>query len=126
MAGPEGAEVAVVQRGQLGLVEPLHNRQDRGVHKPHIGVSIPVTELADAAVVLGLQLLYTVGPGNDVIQKGEEDSRVKAGMDQPVHFDQDRGRNNQRLRGVPQKVQAPSVLVIVPVEGGVKRPCVQN
>ena len=81
MVGPEKAEVAVVKGGQLPPVEPLCNREDRGVHKPHIGVSVTVTEFADAPVVLGLQFLNEIGAGEDVVEKGEEDSRVKTSVD---------------------------------------------
>jgi|TARA_B100002003_G_scaffold226034_1_gene232493 hypothetical protein len=47
-------EVAAVQRGQLGVVEPLDDREDPSADKPHIGVSVPVTDFADTPVILGL------------------------------------------------------------------------
>ena len=81
MAGPQKPEVAVVKGGQLRLVEPLCNRKDRGIHKPQIGVGVTVTEFADAPVVLGLQFLNEIGAGEDVVEKGEEDSGVKTSVD---------------------------------------------
>mgnify|MGYP001619331053 CR=1 FL=1 len=41
--------MALVQGGQRRLVEPLDDGEDGGIHKPHVGVSVTVTELADAA-----------------------------------------------------------------------------
>ncbi len=80
MTGPKNAEVAVVEGSQLRLVEPLDDRQDPSVHEPHIGVGVPVTEFADTPVIFGLHFLYTIGTGNDVVEKREEDSGVKPGV----------------------------------------------
>ena len=81
MAGPEDAEVAVVKGGQLRFVEPLDHRKDGSIHESDVGIIVTVTEFADAPVVLGLQFLDAIGTGDDVIEKGEEDSGVKAGVD---------------------------------------------
>ena len=119
MTGPKNPEVAVVECGQLRLVEPLDDRQDPSVHEPYIGVGIPVTDFAYAPVVLGLQLLYSVGAGNYVVENGEEDSGVKPGVHEPVHFDQHGRWDYQRLHSVLQKIKAPLVLSIGSVEGRV-------
>ena len=126
MAGPENAEVAVVKGGQLRLVEPLDDCKDRGIHKPHVGVGIAVTQFADTSVIFGLQFLNMVGPSNDVIQKGEEDPGVKPGVHEPVYFGQDRRGDNQGLHSVLQKIEAAPVLGIGPVKGRVQRPGVED
>ena len=54
MAGPEQPKVAPVECGELRLVEPLDDRQDRGVHKADVGVSIAVAKLADPLIIFGL------------------------------------------------------------------------
>ncbi len=87
MAGPEDAEVAVVQGGQLRLVEPLDHSKDGRVHEPHVGIHVTVTDLADAPVVLGLQILDARDSSDDVIQKGYQHARVQANVDPVVDLD---------------------------------------
>ena len=96
--------MAVVKRGQLRLVEPLDDRQDPSVHEPYIGVGVPVTDFAYAPVVLGLQLLYSEGAGNYVVENGEEDSGVKPSVHQPVYFNQDRRWDYEHLVGMLKKI----------------------
>ena len=69
--------MAVVKGGQLWLVKPLYDGEDPSVYKSDIGVSVPVANLTNAPIIFGLQFLYPVGPSNDIIEKGEEDSSVK-------------------------------------------------
>lgn len=126
MTGPEDAEVAVVKGGQLWLVEPLDDCENCSVHKPDIGVSVPVTEFADTPVIFGPQFLNSVGAGKDVVEKGEENSDVQPGVHEPVHFNQHGRGDDQRLRSVLQKIKAPLVLGIGSVEGRVQRPGVED
>jgi len=87
MAGPEEPKVAVVQGSQLGLVEPFGYSKDSRVHEPYVGIRVTVTDLADAPVILGSQVLDAIGSSDDVIKKGHQHARVQAGVDRVVHFD---------------------------------------
>jgi len=115
MARPEDAEVAIVQGGQLGFIQPLDNREHSSVHESYIGVSVTITNLADPPVILGVQFLHTVSAGLDVVEKGEEDPGVKPGLYQPVYFDQHGRWDDQGLHSVLQKIEAAPVLGVVPV-----------
>ena len=61
MAWTEEPEVALVERSQLGLVQPLDQRHHGRVHKADIGVGVAVTQLTDLAIVLRLQVCDDVG-----------------------------------------------------------------
>lgn len=91
MTGPENPKVAVVKGGQLWLVEALDDGKDRSVHKPYVGISIPVAQFADTAVVLGLQLLHVECANDDVVQEGDEHARMHPNVHPVVDLRQDWG-----------------------------------
>ena len=64
MTGPKSTEMAVVEGGQFGLIQPLSDCQDPGIHKPHIGVSVPVTKVPNTPIIFGLHFLDPVGAGD--------------------------------------------------------------
>jgi hypothetical protein len=121
MTRPQNVEVAVVEGSQLRLVESLDDGEDSSVHKPHIGVSVPVTQFADASVITGLQFLNSVGANDNVVEEGNKYSRVQAVVHPVVHLHQDRRWDDQRLIRFLNEPAADRVIRIIPIEGGIQR-----
>jgi len=63
--GSESAEVTLVQGRQLLLAQPLHHREDRGVHEADVGILVAVAQLPDPVVVVGLEVLHLIGAEAD-------------------------------------------------------------
>jgi hypothetical protein len=126
MAGPEEAEVAVIQSGQLGFVETFYDGKYCSVHEPYVGVPVTVTDLTNALVILGLQFLDAKGASDNVVQEGRQYALMQADMDPVVHLHQDRRRYNERFVRCLYELAARGVVGIAPVEGGVEWPCVQD
>ena len=89
VAGPQQAEVAAVERRQLGLVHPLHDRQDGGVDEADVGVRVSVAQVADATVIRRHQVLDHICAIPDVVEQRDEHAGVKPRMDEIIHLDQD-------------------------------------
>jgi hypothetical protein len=94
---PEGAEVAVVECGQLRLIQALHHGEDGGVDEADVCIGILVTEFADAPIVLGIQALDSVGASENVIEQSDEDAGVEPRLDPVIDLHENRGGNNKRL-----------------------------
>jgi hypothetical protein len=65
----DGAEVAVVEGGELRFVEALDDSHDGGVDEADIGVGVAIAELADAELVLGQEVFDAEEASNNVIDK---------------------------------------------------------
>ena len=57
MARPHGAEVPMVERGELQLTEPLRYGQDSAVHEANFEVGVGSHQLGGALVVARDQIL---------------------------------------------------------------------
>jgi hypothetical protein len=88
VAWTEEPEVALVQRSQLGLVQPLDQRQHGRVHKADIGVGVAVAQLTNPAIVLRLQICNDLGSVHDVVEERHQHASVQPGMDPVVHLDE--------------------------------------
>ncbi len=61
MAGTQPAEVAAVQRDELGLAQTLDDGQDRSVDEADIGVGVALDNFVNAVVVLSYEVLDLEG-----------------------------------------------------------------
>jgi hypothetical protein len=61
--------MSVVQRGEFALSESLDHGEHGRIDESDIGVGVAITELANAAMVVGLERLDAVSPGEHVIQE---------------------------------------------------------
>jgi hypothetical protein len=57
MSGSDEPEVAVVERGELRLVEPLDDRHHGCVDEPDVRVRVPIAQVTYAPIVLLQQVL---------------------------------------------------------------------
>jgi len=97
VAGPQQPKVAVIESGKLGLVEPLDDREDSGIDESHVAVTVSITEIADAAVILRLKILDPVSAEGDVVEQGHVDSGMEPLVNPVVHLHQHRSWNHQAL-----------------------------
>ncbi len=74
MPGTQEAEMAVIERCQLGFVEAFDDGEDGGVDKADVRVGTPITEVSDARVILGHQVVDEVGAHADVIEQRKENT----------------------------------------------------
>ena len=74
MARAEDAEVTMVERAELRLVEAFDDREDGSVHEPHVGVGVAIANLPDARVVLGVQFLDPIRTRDDIVKESDEDT----------------------------------------------------
>lgn len=68
----------MIQGRQLRLVEPFDDGEHGRIDEPHIGVLIAVAHIANSPVIRGDQLFDPMRPGDDVVQEGDQDTRVQA------------------------------------------------
>ena len=92
--------MAMVQRCQLWLAQPLDDRQDSRVHQTDVGVCIAITDLADPPVVLRLELLHVVGASGDIIKEGHENPSVQPLPYPVVNLDKHRCRHDEYFFGL--------------------------
>ena len=83
------AEMAMVQRRELRLVESLDDGQDCCVHEADVGIRVAIAQRADARIVDRSHVLDGVGPCSDVVQETDEDAGVEMSGDQVVDLDED-------------------------------------
>ena len=126
MAGGEDAEVTMVERAELRLVEPLDDREDSSVHEPHVGVAVTITDLPDARVVLRVQLLDPIRARNDIVKESDEDAGMQPDVDPVVHFDEHGSRDDERLIGRLDERTARSMIRVAAVQRSVQRARVED
>ncbi len=78
----------MVESGQLGFIEPFNNRQNCGVHKPHIGVGVAVANLSHTLVIGWEEILNAVSTAANVVQESHQDTWMKASVDPIVHLNE--------------------------------------
>ena len=89
--------MAMVERCELGLVEPLDNAKDGSIDEADVGVGIAVTDLSYTAVVGGVQLFDVVRACFDITQKAHEHARMKPSADPIVDFHEYGRRDHDSL-----------------------------
>ena len=107
--------MAVVQGGELRFVQPLDDGEDACVHKPNIGVSVPVTDFADTPIIVGLQGFDMVRSVGNIVQQSDENTRVQANVHPIVYLYQHRRRDDQGLIGLFNQLATGGVIRIAPV-----------
>lgn len=88
VAGSQDTEVAMVEGGQLGLIEAFNDRKDGSVDEPNISIGVTVAQFTDTPVVSGMQLLDTIGAVDDIVQEGHQYPWMEASMNPVVCFHQ--------------------------------------
>jgi len=126
VARAQQPKVAPVQRGQLGLVEALDDGQDSRVHEANVGIGIAVAELSDPAVILRQHFLHKVGAFLNVVQEGNQDTRMQPSMDPVVQLDENRCGDDERLCGRLNEMATSAVIGIATIKRGVKWPGIQD
>lgn len=126
VARPERTEVSVVQGCQLGLVQALHDGQDRRVDEANVGIVIAVAERPDAGVIRSLKVFDAIRARLDVVEQGHKDTWMQAGVNPVVHFDEYRRRDYQRFLGFFDEPPARSVIGVASVERRVQRPGIED
>jgi len=116
MTRPQDPKVPMIEGGQLRLTETFNNSEYGRVDEPHICVGVAVAQLADPPVIFNVQLLNPIRAGNNIIDQGQKDAHVQAGMNPVVHFDQHRCGYHQWLVGRLNKLAAGSVICIAPIQ----------
>ncbi len=121
VAGSKYAKMSVVKGGQLRLIEPFDDCKHGSIHEPHVGIIVTVTDLADTAVVLRVQLLDAIGASEDVVQEGRQHARMQADMNPIVHFNQDGRWDDQALFCFFKKAPTGAMMGVAPVKGSIQR-----
>ena len=57
-------EMATIERRQLRLVQPFHDREHGGVDEPDVRVGVPIAQLAYSGVVRGLEIRDAYAPAS--------------------------------------------------------------
>src|SRR5581483_7986539 len=122
----EDTEVAVVERRQLRLVQPLDDRGHRRLDEADVIVHVTLADLARADVVADGQVFDEVGAGGDVVEDLHEPVRGAPASEQLVDFDQHRRRHPEAFAGRLDEPTATVVVVIAAVQGRVERSGVEN
>ena len=113
MAWSQDTEVSVIQRGKLGFVQPLDDREHSGVDETNIGVSERCAQLPYPLQILGKEAFDAICPLDDVVKEVEPNLRVGALVDKVVHLSKDWQRNDEFLvRGLKQATTSPMTRVI--------------
>lgn len=117
VARPHDAEVAVVERGQLRLAEPLHHRENCAVDKADLQIAVGAQQVVDPLVVLGGQILNNQRAASNLLEDRPEGALVGIGAEQVVDLDQDRGGDDAPLaRRLGEQLRAVLVRLVVAVE----------
>lgn len=74
-------EVAVVQRGELGLTEPLGHSQDAGVDKANLQIGVGVQQFLDPLVIGGNEVLDRQRAASNLVEHRDEGSLVRVGAE---------------------------------------------
>jgi hypothetical protein len=121
MAGPDRAEVAMIQRREFVLSHSLDNGDDRGIDKPESEVGVLHEELSDASVVRSNELEDGDRALLDIGEERYEGIDAQPSSRQPVQLDDHGSRDDQRLRETGEKFGAGRMIGIGPVHSGVER-----
>ena len=115
---PHDAEVAMIERCELRLVESLHHGENRAVDEADLQVAVGTQQLVHSLVVLGDQILdYQCAPSN-LVEHRAEGALAGVGAEQVVDLDQDRGGDDTPLaRRLAEQLRASLVGFVVAVEG---------
>ena len=70
----------LVERRQFRLVQPLNDREHRGIDESDIGIAVPVAEGTDAAIVSRLQVLNPVRACLDVVEERYQHAGMEPGV----------------------------------------------
>jgi hypothetical protein len=89
MPGPDDAKVAAVEGGDLRFVEALSDGDDGGVDEAEIEVRVGATDLRDAVIIAGIQVLDVERASRYVIEKRQMDLRFKVATDEVIDFHKD-------------------------------------
>lgn len=116
MTRPQRAEVPMIQRGQLWLVQPLNDRKHSGVDVADIRICVSIAELGDSPMIVGCHADHLVGSAFDVSQQRDQDAGMQAAMDEVIDLDQDGSRDQERLPRLLDELPAASMVVIAAIE----------
>jgi hypothetical protein len=115
--GPQHAEVPVVERGQLGLSEPLNERKNACVDDANLLVVVLRLNLMTAREIGERGGLETVCAGEQVLQKGDPCAGAQPLVTPIVELGEDQCRHHEVFAGLAQE---PGTTVVVGI-GGVER-----
>ena len=126
MAGTHDPEVAVVERCDPSLAEPLEQRNDARVH--HAELLVGVLELkGKAALEVGRRwALDAVGAGDDILQKRRPRLHAEPLVAPVVKLGQDERWDNEILVRLVDQCRAPAVIGISRVEGRQQRSRIED
>lgn len=110
------AEVAMVERGDLRLVEPLGDGHNRGVDEADVGVGVFGADLADAGVVPGSELFDQERSLGDGRKECQVDRSMEPGTNEVVYFDGDCSGYDHRFGKFLEQFAASLVVVIVSID----------
>jgi len=116
MAGPNRAEVAMVESGELRLPQPLCNGEDRAVHEADFEVGVGAHQLGGTLIVGGRQVLDHQRAALHLVEDGAEGFVPGVPPEQMIDLNQHRGRDDASLAQLRQQRRAPVVMVVVAIE----------
>lgn len=116
MAWPHRAEVAMVERGELRLPQPLCHGQDRAVYEADFEVGVGPHQLGGALVIRSRQVLDYERAGLHLVKNGAEGFVPGVPPEQMVNLDQHRGREDATLPKRRKQRRAGVVMVVVVIE----------
>ncbi len=126
MGGPNGAEVALIERRHLRLAEAFGKSDDAGIDDTKREIAIARLQLSTADQVGTRRRLQAVDPGEQVIEEDEPRLRREPTAAPIVELGEDEGRHDEVLVGAREKPGAGLVIGIRGVERGQQRTCVAD
>jgi hypothetical protein len=69
VTGAKHPKVTTVERGQLRLIQPLDDREDRCIDEAYVSIGITVADLTNANIVLWQRVLYLVSAISNVFEQ---------------------------------------------------------
>jgi hypothetical protein len=113
-----GAEVAVVQGGELGLPQALDDGEHSGVDEADVLIGILIYELGNTDVVLESKSFNAVDATDYVTHEEAQVLWPEPLMYPIVQFNQHGSRNDQRLTGVSKELARGLMIRIGLIEEG--------
>jgi hypothetical protein len=116
MPRAQKAEMTMVQRRKLGLVQALNYCQHRCVYEADIGVSVALAELQDPRIICWLKFDNLKGSHRDVLDQRNQNARMQAATNKIVDLRQYWSWYDERFRGSLDERSASAMVSISSVQ----------
>jgi hypothetical protein len=116
----------MVERRQLALAETFDNGEYGRIDETEPEIRVLIEQIADASVVACDQVDDSNSARLDVVEKFADRASHAPCPGEPIEFDDNRRRHDQRLMRLGEQIETRAMSGIVTVEGSVERTCVAD